>query len=259
MSKLLLLIHTEADVAHLPQAAQAILASSISGIWCVFSPAITVNASEAAAKLDTEIATLKAAESSAANREDYEAAKGYKVQREGKILDRAAALRDAWKTASAEDRKAKTGAIFQPFLEPLQKAGLNVRITGHSDHYDREQWVAMLNSLSGVWFKMFTPGSFIVAWPEAMWQSIKATSDKFFPSGAGETVIKPIGVAPLPSPTEKNPPAVKPKTRQEELEAMHPMKRRKLAKDLGIDLAGKNTPKLIEAILGAEIGALAEY
>ncbi len=65
MSKLLLLVQTEADVQHLGAASQAILNSSITGVWVVFSPAVTVNASEAAAKLDIEIDTLKLAEKAA--------------------------------------------------------------------------------------------------------------------------------------------------------------------------------------------------
>lgn len=245
--KLLLLIHSESDVAHLGAAAKAITNSAITGIWVVFSPAITVNSSEAAAKLDTEIEQLRAAEKQAADRSDYTAAAGYKTQREGKELDRAKALRDAWKTAPEEARKAKTQAIFNPFLEPLKAAGLNVRVTGHSDHYEREQWVTMLNSLSGVWFKPFTPGSFIVGWPESVETSIKSG---LTPVGVGvvaQNITLPQGAS----------------TRREELEALHPMKLGPLMRSLGLDPEGKSRSQKIDEILKTEVSAvepaLAEY
>lgn len=247
MSKLLLLVQNENDVQHLDAAAQAILRSAITGIWVVFSPAITVNASEAASKLDGEIETLRTAERQAAERSDYAAAAGYKEQRDGKALDRAKALRDAWKTASAEDRKKKTESIFVPFAEPLKRAGLNVKVTMHSDHYDREQWVAMLNSLSGAWFKEFVPGSFLIGWPEAAGlllpvgkTNIGAVLDK---QHMAQALVAEENKVKLP-PT--------PKTRREELEATHHMSLRPLAKSLGIDFAGKNTAQIIDAILVAE-------
>lgn len=260
--KLLLLVQTESDVQHLDAAAKAILNSSITGVWTVFSPAITVNSSEAAAKLDTEIEQLRAAEKQAADRSDYTAAAGYKTQREGKELDRAKAVRDAWKTAPEEARKAKTQAIFNPFLEPLKAAGLNVRVTGHSDHYEREQWVTMLNSLSGVWFKPFTPGSFIVGWPESVETSIKMASA--LPTPSRLPVVPATG---KPISKEEMDEKLNGSTRRAELEATHHMSLRPLAKGLGIDVTGKKTEQIIDLILEAEAAgktvavdpALAEY
>src|SRR5688572_17442962 len=248
MSKLLLLVQTEADVAHLDGATRAILNLSITGVWLVFSPAITVNASEAATKLDAEIETLKTAERQAADRGDYTAAAGYKTQREGKELDRAKALRDAWKTAPAEERQARIKSIFGPFGEALKAKGLSVRITGHSDHYDRDQWVAMLNSLSGVWFREFTPGGFVVGWPEAVATSIQ----------------QPVGHYPeLNRKIPEVPPT--PKTRREELEALHPMKLGPIMRSFGLDHDGLSRNQKINAILAYETAAptpvpeLAEY
>lgn len=257
--KLLLLVHSESDVAHLGAAAKAITNSAITGIWVVFSPAITVNSSEAAAKLDTEIEQLRAAEKQAADRSDYTAAAGYKTQREGKELDRAKALRDAWKTAPEEARKAKTQAIFSPFVEPLKAVGLNVRVTGHSDHYEREQWVAMLNSLSGVWFKPFTPGSFIVGWPESVKDALPAR--EMVPEIVGresarlqekleqaQAAQKPVQKTPIP--------------RADELASMKHFSLVSVAKKLGIETEGKVKSALIDEILKAESAvepALAEY
>lgn len=257
--KLLLLVQNETDVAHLEGAARAILNSSITGLWIVFSPAITVNAFEASTKLDAEIQQLRQAEQQAATRTDYEAAKGYKVQREGKELDRAKVLRDAWKSASPEDRKSKSQAAFKPLIDLLQPKGLNIQITAHPDHYDREQWIAMLNSMTGIWFKPFTPGSFVVAWPESVETSIKQLEMK-------EHTLNRLPVVPATgkpiAPVGNDGEPINPRRKQ--LEDMHGMKRRSLANSFGIDLQGKEVPQLIDEILAAEAKgkpepALAEY
>lgn len=270
--KLLLLVQNESDVAHLDGAAKAILNSSITGVWCVFSPAITVNTSEAAKKLDGEIEALKLAETQAAARTDYTAAEGYKQQREGKELDRQKVLRDAWKTAPEEARKAKTQEIFKPFAGQLQPKGLAVRITGHSDHYDREQWVTMLNSLSGVWFKEFVPGSFVVGWPESVETSIKMlTPGNHTLERLGPTSLDKMGLEKAreqrAAATDRADRVAEDKSaRQKQLENMHGLKRRNIAKGLGIDVTGKEPEELIGLILAAEAGKkaaaepeLAEY
>jgi hypothetical protein len=262
MSKLLLLVQTEADASRLDAAAKAILSSAITGVWVVFSPAITVNASEAATKLDGEIETLRGAERQAADRGDYTAAAGYKTQREGKELDRAKALRDAWKTAPAEERQARIKSIFGPFGDALKAKGLNVRITGHSDHYDRDQWVAMLNSLSGVWFKEFAAGGFVVGWPEAV-----ETMVELMPVRPGVTTVDVVQAVKTPEGKQRFAEVVKamqPKTRREELASMKYFTLVGTAKKAGVDPAGKKGPQIIEEILAAEAAPapspeLAEY
>lgn len=263
MSKLLLLVQSEADVQHLDGAAQAILNSAITGVWVVFSPAITVNVSEAAAKLDTEIAQLRTTERIAADRGDYNAAAGYKTQREGKELDRQKALRDAWKTAPAEERKAKVNTIFGPWGSTLQAKGLNVRITGHSDHYDRDQWVSMLNSLSGVWFKEFVPGAFVVAWPEAVATAVTPAALPTAVTSPAVEAYKESKAADVAAGIVRGPiKAAAPKTRREELEDLHPMKLGPLMRSMGLGHEGLSRAQKIEAILAAETApepALAEY
>lgn len=247
MSKLLLLVQSPDDVQHLDAAARSILNSSITGVWVVFSPAITVDASEAATKLDAEIEQLRSTERAAAERSDYAAAAGYKTQREGKELDRAKALRDAWKTADEAKRKERTRAIFEPFVKTLNPDGkgkISVKVTGHSDHYERDQWVALLNSLTGVWFKPFTPGSFVTAWPEAVEMAIPKAID-----WAGIVKEAKEGNFALP---EKITPPAKPKTREEELLATHHMSLRPIAKKLGLDIEGKPKADAVAAILAAE-------
>lgn len=258
--KLLLLVQSQSDVDHLDAAARSILNSAITGVWVVFSPAITINALEAAAKLDAEIEQLRTAERQAADRADYEAAKGYKGQRDGKELDRAKVLRDAWKTADEAARKARTKEIFEPFMKVLNPDGkgrISVKVTSHSDHYERDQWVVMLNSLTGVWFKPFTPGSFVVGWPEAV-----ATSNPVGRNSIIEKVISENQKSPAEDVTE----VVKDFTtlgRKEELLSKHTMYAISVAKKLGLDPKGKVKEQIVEEILAAEAGvtepALAEY
>ncbi len=243
--KLLLLVQSEADVSHLDAAARAILNSAITGVWVVFSPAITVKADEAAAKLDAEIAGLKKAEQDAAGRGDYTAAAGYKTQREGRELDRMKEISDAHKKLSAEDRAARTKVIFAPFIERLKPAGLNVKITGHSDHHDKAQWVQMLNSLSGVWFKEFTPGSFLVGWPESVETSLKLQQ------------ATPEPPAPEALPAARLPKAA-PQTRHDSLQGMRTFALMAEAKKVGVDPKGKAKPALIAEILAAESAPAAD-
>lgn len=255
MSKLLLLVQSEADVQHLDAAAKAILNSSIKGVWVVFSPAITVNTSEAAKKLDGEIEQLNVAEQQAAARTDYEAAQGYKAQREGKELDRQKVLRDAWKTAPPEDRKKKAQEAFAPLIAQLQPNGINVKLTAHSDHYDREQWVQMLNSLSAGWFKEFVPGQFVVAWPESVETSIKVntpgnhTLDRTDMEKAREQRAAAADKTALLQ-QEIDERVIN--TRRKQLQNMHGLKRRNIAKGLGIDVEGKEPEEVIALILAAE-------
>lgn len=246
--KLLLLVQSESDVQHLDAAAKAILNSSIKGVWVVFSPAITVNTSEAAAKIATEIEALKTAETQAAARTDYTAAEGYKQQREGKELDRQKVLRDAWKTAPPEDRKKKAQEAFAPLIAQLQPNGINVKLTAHSDHYDREQWVQMLNSLSAGWFKEFVPGGFIVGWPEGV-QNLSSVLMR----GMNSPVVKPpIAVTPTEEQKREFQEKIVKPARQKQLENMHGLKRRNIAKGLGIDVEGKEPEEVIALILAAE-------
>lgn len=239
--KLLLLVQSQSDVDHLDAAARSILNSAITGVWVVFSPAITINASEAAAKLDAEIEQLRTAERQAADRADYEAAKGYKGQRDGKELDRAKVLRDAWKTADEASRKARTKEIFEPFMKALNPDGkgrISVKVTSHSDHYERDQWVAMLNSLTGVWFKPFTPGSFVVGWPESVETSIRESDGQFWQNTTKEALK-----------AEKEP-----SSRRDELLSKHTMYAISVAKKLGLDPKGKVKEQIVEEILAAEAG-----
>jgi hypothetical protein len=125
-----------------------------------------------------------------------------------------------------------------------------VRITGHSDHYDRDQWVAMLNSLTGVWFKEFTAGGFVIGWPEAVAAMVKKdwpeiTKEVFKTTGPVIGTTKPETVLNESRPTE-------PKTRAEELAGMKFFTLVGVAKKLGLVTEGKKGPAIIAEILDRE-------
>lgn len=285
MKPLILLIHTQNHVDLLPQTAQTILAAGFDRCWVVTSPAIAADAASASAKLDSEIAALKAAQDLAAAREDYEAASGHKLAREGKILDRDKAIADAWKSVPEEDRKNVYRAKLQPLFEAFQ-GKVAARMVVTQEHYAAAQWIQMLNALSGIWPKEFVHGEYVVAWPGAIPQGQKsdvgvqislnhtktaegkviyqwkdnagndrspifedlATANSFFDVAASNV-------------TKITEPA-KPLSRRDELTALHHMSLRPIAKDLGIDVTGKGTVAIIEEILEAEkksAGELANY
>lgn len=167
---LLLLIQTQAHVEKLLASVPAIHRAGFINIWAVHSPSIAVKESESAKQFDKDIAELERAEAEAAGRRDYDAAKGYRASRDGKALERAKFIREAWKAVEADDRKVAYQSIFFPFMDKLKtlESKIFVKVQQHADHYDPEQWVQMLNSLSGVWFAPFKPGAFMIGWPGAI-------------------------------------------------------------------------------------------
>lgn len=235
--KLLLLVQNENDVAHLDAAAKAILNSAIRGVWLVFSPAVLVNASEAAAKLDGEIAQDEQAMESASQRRDFKAAEEYYQRLNGRKLDRAKEIREAHKKLTSEQRVVRTKELFGPLHSQLKAAGLDAKITSHADHYDPEQWVAMLNSLSGAWFKEFKPGGFIVAWPESVETSIKTHT------GEPTHDIPPL----LPSRIDGSP-----VSRAEMLAGLRHFALVGEAKKVNVEVKGKSKQEIISEILAAE-------
>lgn len=263
LMKLILLVQSTEDVEKLLPSAEAIKAAGYTGVWVNHSPAVAVNQKEAAAQFDKEIDELQAAEAASASRGDYEAAKGYKVSREGKILDRAKALRDAWKGMSSEDREKRITEIFEPFVKALNPDGgnaISTKVTEHSDHYDPAQWVSMLNSLSGAWFTPFVPGSFSIAWPGAI---PKTNSITCYPRPDVATAIEMITGQKVDVRIEGNQLTATPKetktqkptfaNRADELTAMRYFTLKKVADPLGVSMPkGKPLATVVQEILAAE-------
>lgn len=270
MSNLILLIQSESDIAALPSAAESIVQHGYKGCWILVSPAIAVNAAEASAKYDKEINDLRAAELAAASRGDYTAAADHKLAREGKELERGTAVASAWKSVPEADRMNAIKNKLSPLMSVFP-GKVNVKTNVLQDHYDPSQWIQMLNSLSGAWFKEFTPGSFSVAWPGAI-PAIGVKIPIVNPSNLGLTTLDKT----TPSVMNIKPPATEAAVKAFRAEkakaaakaplvaATNPDERKKqllglrffglcgTAKKLGIDPKGKRGPQIIDEILAKE-------
>lgn len=166
MNQLLLLVQTEEHAKALPSASNWMKQHGITGCWVVFSPAVLCTSAEAGAAHDKRIEDITMAMKAAMGREDFDAAKSYKEQRDAAVLDRTAAVRDAWRKLDDAAQKQAVARVFGPFME--SKPCANIRIDKHPDHFEPQDWIACLNSLKAGWFAPFTPGSFSVAWPTSL-------------------------------------------------------------------------------------------
>jgi len=254
VKNLLLLIITPADLKALPAAIEAIKTSNIRGVWTLVNPSIVVDQKVAAEAFDKDIADLTVAEQSAAQRGDYDGAKQYLAQRNGKILDRAKALRDAWSKIPKEERDDFIkNNIARPMLDALNPlrddTGIALKHHDLTDHWEPENWIAMLNSITGGWFKPFAPGTFFVAWPGVVAAVLKNAEATFRETAKAETFIE----TPIKE-TVKTAAAVHQwSSRREELENTARSIRVSIAAKLGVEGAPKMTgPELTEAILATE-------
>lgn len=264
MSNLILLIQSESDIAALPSAAESIVQHGYKGCWILVSPAIAVNAAEASAKYDKEINDLRAAELAAASRGDYTAASEHKLAREGKELERGTAVASAWKSVAEADRMNAIKNKLAPLMTAFP-GKVNTRTQLMQDHYDPGQWVQMLNSLSGAWFKEFTPGSFSVAWPSAIpalaqpakipiiGMDVGFKGDVTVTSTVPEAAVKDFRAEKTKAAT-KSPlvAATNSDERKKQLLGLRFFGLCGTAKKLGIDPKGKRGPQIIEEILAKE-------
>lgn len=249
MSAYLLLVHSTEDVAQLEGAATTLKALGAKRVMVLHSPAIVINQTEASAGLDAEIAEVLAAEKAAAERGDYDAAAGYKRTREERTLDRAKTIGDAWKTMTPEDTRAAITKIFTPFvniLNPDQK-GAAIRVTKHQDHYDKANWLTMVQAIAANWPKELAPGTFTVTWPGAL-----AGLNLSAQPAKQEAPKAPSPTPELKPHTEVPPPA----NRREELLQMHHFSLAKVAREHGVETKGKLKTAIVAEILAKEQPAL---
>lgn len=263
---LLLLVQNQSHVEKLLASAPAIHRAGFLNIWAVHSPAIAVKESESAKQFDTEIAELERAEAEAAGRRDYDAAKGYRASRDGKALERAKFIRDAWKAVEVDDRKVAYQSIFFPFMDKLKalEPKIFVKVQQHANHYDSEQWVEMLNSLSGVWFAPFKPGTFVIGWPGAIPGTASVAPTATRAEAPAELATAAVSVATAATraivPRKIKPAkATKPvyATREDELMHMKHFGIINACKPYGIVASGRPRADVVKDILAAEAGHVA--
>ncbi len=269
MSKLILLIHNQSDIDSIPAAAQAIVDHGYKGVWVLHSPAIAVDQATAAAKYDKEIADLQAAESAAAGRGDYNAASEHQLARRGKELERGTALAGSWKAIPEDARIAAYQAKLEPLRAAFTKHKIDAKVNAMQDHFEPKDWQGMLNTLTGAWFKPFTPGSFSIAWPgsiPALPQAVKIPIVQETPSIAAQAIKTTDAVIalipearvliPKPKPAKSKPAPEAAATtldaRRSQLTSMPYFTRRSVAAGLDIDVKGKNTTTIVNEILTKE-------
>jgi hypothetical protein len=244
MSKLLLLVQSAADVAALPAATAAIVKLGFSGVWCVYSPAVLTDEKTVNTKFDKQIADLNVAIEAAVKREDFDACKTYKDQRANQILEKSAAVKEAWKALDEDDKKKAAMTIFSPLMTALKSNGINGKITQHNDHYEPSASVEMVNSLKGAWHPPFTPGSYMTGWPTSF-DGLKG-APAATPIVGHPTPVSPAPVAPKPARPETAP------TRNQEIRAMKGPELRALASQLGIAWEGKKHMTLVSEVILAD-------
>jgi hypothetical protein len=247
MKNLLLMVQTQSDVDALPAACPSIIAAGYTGCWIVVSPAIAVDANAAAAKFDAEIDALRKAERDAAERGDYDAASGHKLAREGKTLDRDKAVTDAWKSVPDDDRKLAYATKLAPARAAFE-GRMNAKITVLQDHFAPENWIQMLNSMSGAWHKAFTHGQYVVAWPGAIPVAVAAPVK---PVVASEPVAPVNAPKPVEKP-EKTAPARVFASREEELTKAAHFTIRAIGRKLGVETDKRPRKDVVADILAKE-------
>lgn len=247
--KMLLLVQNETDVSNLDAAAKAILSTNVDDVWLVFSPMVTVDQAAAAKKYDGEIASIEAAARQAAALLDAKGFEEYVLRLNSKKLERATALREAHKTAPAEEKKARVNAIFKPFRDALDAGGVSAKITQHESHFEREQYVEFQKSLTGAWLSRFVIGEFGIHWPgsvpSARLQQAQPEMDlrRLGPTSLDAKKMEEQSQQRLPEVPKVT------LSRADELASMKHFSKIALAKKLGVNPASKT---LVDDILAAE-------
>lgn len=198
MLNLILLVQSQHDLDHLLRCSEAMKRAGVTNCWTLYSPAVLADSQTVNAEFDKQIAALNEAINRAKATEDFDACKGYKEQREGVVLAKSAAAKDAYKSLTPEQQQAAAARIFAPFYE--SKPAPNLKISRHSEHYETGNWLEMVNSLRGAWLPTHPAGDFIVTWPGqvAQWGTSPVVS---------EPVVSTTPSAP-PAPTPATSPAI---------------------------------------------------
>ena len=200
MKNIILLIQNQPDIAALATASREIKKLNTEGCWLVFSPAVLVDTAAAAKEHDVAIRDINDAMTACAGRLDFAGAAQYKLKLDAAILDKAESVKNAYKKMTAVEQESAFQRVFGDFMKNPPAANINV--TQHSDHYEPESWIELLNSLKGAWFAPFTPGTFSVLWPTSLPETKSGT---VVPKA--EKAVVPTKLDPAPAPVVAAAPA----------------------------------------------------
>lgn len=159
----ILLVQTPEDAATLKDCAAGLARLTPDALWLVHSPAVLVDLGAANAQVDSQIQAINQAIRDCIGREDYTGAESYKQQRHALTLQKATAATEGYKTMTPEQQEAATTRVFGEFwaARPAPKMSL----TMHTQHFEKGEWIEMVNSMKGRWPAEMVHGQFIVAWP----------------------------------------------------------------------------------------------
>lgn len=165
MNLLLLLLQSQPDVEAL-MACVPRIKGQFDGLWAVYSPAVLISEKEAGVEFDAQIAAYHNQMLACFAREDGQGGHEYRLKRDNAILEKAAKVKEAWRTLPPEKQAGAEDAIFKPFMDA--QPAPNMKITRLPDHYEPKDWIAMLNSIKGGWFEPFVAGAFQLNWPTSL-------------------------------------------------------------------------------------------
>lgn len=162
MKNLLLLIQSEADAKNLLSAAKWLVQTGVKNCWALMSPAVLLDSESAAAKINKDIADLRAAEDAASKRRDHGTAEQFSKQADIKMLEKAALVANAYKELSMEEVKTRYVALLAPFVAVLGEAGMNFKDTLAKEHFELDNWLNFVNAHKQS--NPFEAGAFGVVW-----------------------------------------------------------------------------------------------
>lgn len=182
MKNLLLLIQSEADAKNLLSAAKWLVQTGVKNCWALMSPAVLLDSESAAAKINKDIADLRAAEEAAGKRKDYSTAEQFSKQADIKMLEKAALVANAYKELSMEEVKTRYVALLAPFVAVLGEAGMNFKDTLAKEHFELDNWLNFVNAHKQS--NPFEAGAFGVVWAGELKEGTRQSVSGLFEGSA---------------------------------------------------------------------------
>lgn len=241
MKKLILLVQSEKDIADLPACIERLKPLGLEGVWCIHNPHLGVSDTTIEGRFAEQIARLDATITEAARREDFDAARKYKEDRDKLKIDRDLAVRDGWQKVPPDQRAEIHAKLFSGLNKSVAQ---NVLITTSKDVYPPEQAFELLQKMRAAWPAPLPMGSFVVGWPGSVGLETRIET----------TIDRQTTMVPEPTPRLVKP-AKEPKvakTREEQIRSMGYFGLKHLATKLGVIQHGMKNDALVAAILAKE-------
>jgi hypothetical protein len=247
----LLPVFDESDLAAVPNALEFFKRNGLESLMVLHNPSIGLKGA-VTDQYDNRIKELRAEVKKAVDREDFDAAKEYKLHIENAMTDKDLAIREGWSKVPQPEREAVYRRIFGSI-------GTDAVIC-LNENLRHEQIFQALNGLLEVWPKDIPHGEFSVVWPRSVPEQMPL--EKTVLNAVQDPNEKAIQCAYsyTKKRTAKKPSDSIPET-PEELRASLRKSRyggvKSACKRLGIDTTGKDFDALIEEVIGATFGAAA--